>query len=287
MDKNKIRENSQFSAQRFKMLMKSDFAINKSHYLKYAICFIGVFLMFSVISSVTYYAMGKTFMSIPSIPEMETDVVSFSNVQNCNIIYLLFSLWTICIGLTIFGSLTFSSMGSQKGRIAILMQPASMLEKFILRFLIYFIGGLITLAFGFFLGLLVCQLAYNGGEQIFKIIKFFFFTSDGAWPFTIVMVLCTFLLDGIYTVGSSLWPKLSWIKTWVIVVAIQWVLGSLLISGMMSNLNLPALAIKLENYLEIIWWISISVLVILNFSCWLIAWWRFRTTQIVQRFMSK
>ncbi len=264
-----------FDGQRFLKLVKTEFTVNKGSYLKFVISTVGVFLAVAILACLCIYD-NRPVEAAESI----------SRIQAHNIIYLSISGWLICLGLTIFGSLTFSSMSSKKGRISTLMQPASMLEKYLLRMITYLFCGTLLLIAGFMTGVLVCQLVYGGGKLMMENIAFFF-TADDTTGQLIICGVILFVLFGnsLYTLGSSLWPKLSWIKTWVIVVAIQWILGLFLISGMMTSVS--GIIRILESSGQQLGWCIVCILILMNLGCWILAWWRFRNTQIVQRFMMK
>ncbi|MDE5841136.1 MAG: hypothetical protein K2H49_09470, partial [Muribaculaceae bacterium] len=92
--------------------------------------------------------------------------------------------------------------------------------------------------------------------------------------------------NSLYALGSSLWPRLSWLKTTIVVMAVQWIVAIFLMMGIFSNFNFEDF-FNFDNGEYVFLWIVICILSILNIGCWLLAWLQFRNTQIIQRFMKK
>ncbi|MDE6290486.1 MAG: hypothetical protein K2M16_03040, partial [Muribaculaceae bacterium] len=201
-------------------------------------------------------------------------------------ILLMMCFWIISIAMTIFGSLTFSSLSSKKQRISTFMLPASLSEKYLLRMLVYFVGGILTLLIGCLLAILIAQFTF-AGSAFYDILKDWNHIWDGeSFYVTMLGSIAVILGEAIYTLGSSLWPKLSWIKTWLVVMVIQWVGGIFLISGLFSGIDFAYL-VKFFDSGEVLSWTLASIMAIAIVVCWYLAWRRFRNTQIIQRFMTK
>ena len=280
---------SAFSSERFSALMKSDFTVNKGNYLKHSIAVVGVFAALASLISI------NAVIDINSLRHMEDPgrlVESTVEVRQMSYgsMYLIVSSWLLCIGLTVFGSLTFSNFSTKRQRISSLMVPASRAEKFLHRVLIYFAGGTLLLIAGFFIGLLICQIAFGGGSA--PINSFFkFLDSEFSGCITIALILAALFGNSLYALGSSLWPKLSWIKTWVVIMVIQWALTALFMILAAVNINWDALFTLMLSLDKVnVWiliWSGIALLALLNFVCWGFAWIRFKNIQIIQRFMTK
>lgn len=275
-----------FSKERFYALLKSDLTVNKGNYIKLAIATLGVFAALAFMISI------NAVMDINSLKEstglavrtIEGTIASYGSM------YLLISLWISGIGLTVLGSLTFNNFSSKRKRISALMTPASRLEKFTLRLLIYFVCGFILLILGLLLGFGICQIAFGAWVPTFNTISDFFDIEYSGYIITSI-VLMAFLGNSIYALGSALWPKLSWIKTWVIMMVIQW-------AGAIFLMILAAIDINWKDFFNFIRYFNsdnawilfscfIAILAILNIACWIFAWWRYKNTQIIQRFMTK
>lgn len=282
-------ENQTFSFPRFWQLLKSDMRIYKPKYLRIVIAAIGCFLSAAIIISI---------FAVKAYQELEIDPINASYPDKTEELrlyvgyYYLISLFILSVGMTILGSLTFSSMSSKSGRIATLMMPASMAEKFLLRFFIYFIGGILLLVVGFYIGYLELFITLPIKEALIMEIK----VPVANMPtfMKIIMVMTVFvvlnylLAYSFYTLGSALWPRTSWLKTWVV----QQVLGILsFIIGLLGFWHyLPEF---IRTYVEGVvdgeplFWVVVGAGLLLVICLWALAWWRFKTTQIVQRFMNR
>lgn len=281
-----IKNNKSFSSDRFSSLMKADLTVNKSNYIKMIIggsgVFIAIALLVSIFALIAINGVKNNTALTPEIMEgaikgyQETYAYAYSGI----------AMWVFSIGLTVLGSLTFSNLSSKIKRISTLMIPASKAEKFILNVLVYLVGGSITLTIGFFIGLGMCKIIFNGsfaGENFFHYM--FGATATG----TVITIVTLWVLFGnsIYALGSSLWPKLSWIKTWVILMVLQWIGTIVLIIFATSDISWASLFFFWEEHLALLKWTGITVLAILNIICWILAWWRYKNVQIIQRFMTK
>lgn len=286
METNSIKGNPSFSSDRFSALLKADLAVNKSNYIKLIIgasgVFIAVALLVSILAIIAINGVEHNTWMSPDLTEIAIE----NHQQTYGGAYAVISVWIFCIGLTVLGSLTFSNLSSKRKRISALMIPASKAEKFILNVLIYLVGGSLTLIIGFLLGLGLCQIAFSGGNVIYESICQFFNESSSG---TIVaaFILMALLGNSIYALGSSLWPKLSWIKTWVIIMVIQWIGTLALIILSSADISWYSFFMFWDDKLTLLKWTGISILALLNIACWVLAWMRYRNTQIVQRFMTK
>ena len=280
--------NNCFSWPRFRALMKSDFLINKGTYFKLAATVIGCFIALAILISI--FAMNdiNSFIKLNESSMVNLDfeglIKSRRYSYSCSLLVMCFFI--VSIAMTIFGSLTFSSLSSKKQRISTFMLPASLSEKYFLRMLVYFIGGLLTLFIGCLFACIIAQLTFAGSAFI-DILKDWHRIWDGeSFYITILGSIAIILGNAVYTFGSSLWPKLSWIKTWLVVMVIQWIGGIFLISGLFSGIDFSYI-VKVIDSGEVLFWIIASIFTIIIFLCWILAWRRFRQTQIIQRFMTK
>lgn len=269
-----------FSATRFGKLAKYELIVRKSSYIKLAIAALGVFIAMAILVSMPAIA------NINEIKELGRDSYELQSLQIAAwTTYMGVSMWMFCIGLTIVGSLTFSSMSSKKGRITTLMVPASIFEKYLLRFLVYIIGGTLLLAIGVMLGMAILQLSVGGLSISFESFKEFISQGDHVVLGCAIIVLMVIFGNSLYALGSSIWPKLSWIKTWIVVAVLEWVVALPMMFGLFSGFDFTRLddMVSWSGFL----WCSFTLLILLNAACWVGAWYRFRNTQIVQRFMTK
>ncbi len=286
----KIESNKAFSMERFSALLKSELSVNRGNYIKLAIAAIGVFAALAFLIS---FNAGMSIHGLKETAELTGRDMSktiMDRQTSYGTMYLAISAWIFVIGLSVLGSLTFSNFSSKKKRISSIMIPASQIEKFTLRLFTYFVCGTLLLLLGIFFGLGICQIAFGAwSPSIDAIIDFF--NMDYSGYIIVSIILAVLLSDSIYALGSSLWPKLSWIKTWVVMMVIQWAGAFFLMILAAIHINWESLFVFLDNFNKDNVWILllivVAILASLNIACWCLAWRRFRNTQIIQRFMTK
>lgn len=288
-----ISENQTFSFPRFWQLLKSDLLINQPKYIRTVAaalgCFVTVAILISVFAINDISNLSESNAGNPYLASIiETRKMTQLDLYNA-LSFMIFS-----VGVTVMGSMTFISMNSKNRRISTLMLPASMAEKFCLRFLEYGICGVMVLAIGYLSGLIVIGLSFAGFDVILKRFDSLCVvdgTHDVVWSLGIFLGLPVLLGNAFYSLGSSIWPRTSWIKTWVC----QQVIGVLfLFAGAFGLFKVVSNWINWLDKIDpssinenAILWIFVVIMLVLIAGCWALAWWRFRNTQIVQRFMKK
>lgn len=281
-------DNLRFSWPRFQALMRSDFLVNKGTYIKLAATAIGCFIALAILISIIAMNDINSFFKLneSSFSKSALEGLIQSRRYSYSSILLTLCFWIVSIAMTVFGSLTFSSLSSKKRRISTFMLPASLSEKYFQRMLVYLVGGTLTLLIGCMFAILIAQITF-AGSAFLEILKDWNHIWDGE-SFYITMLGCVSVILGnaIYTLGSSLWPKLSWIKTWLVVMVIQWIGGIFLITGLFSGIDFAYL-VKIFDSGEVLFWCITSIMAIMIIVCWYFAWRRFHNTQIIQRFMTK
>ncbi len=286
METTTMKENKYFSSERFATLAKADIAVNKSNYLKMIIGGTGVFVAVSLLVSILALIDINSLKQMSELTGRAVDEAIRIKQSTYGSTYAGLSVWIFCLGLTVLGSLTFSNLSSKRKRISALMLPASESEKFLFRLLTYLVAGSILLLIGFFIGLCICQIIFGGGWVVFDEIGGFFNQEFSGWIVS-AFILMALLGNSIYTLGSALWPKLSWIKTWVILIAIQWIGTIVMIILSSTDISWHTFFMFWADHFSLLRWTGVSLLAILNIACWVLAWLRFRNTQIIQRFMTK
>lgn len=276
-----------FSGRRFMTLLKSDFKINGSHYLKLAFAAVGCFVAISVLLSIGALSdINNLIINNPQLLDSSiTEQLIDGKRTSFGITIIVCCLIIGNILFTVFGSLTFSNLANKRERITAFMVPSSLCEKFALRALVYFGFGLITIIVGMLIAALIAQLSFGAYSNLTWIQTFF---DEGySWQVVWILTLVTLIGNAIYTLGSSLWPRLSWIKTWIVLNIVQWGFGIMLISGLFSSQDwIYTLLRYLENN-DSLTYVFITFEGLLIALCWIGAWFRYRSTQIVQLFMKK
>lgn len=281
-----IKSNTAFSSDRFMALIKADFTANKSNYIKLAIGATGVFLAIALLISIFTVMDINSHKELASMTGRVVDSAIASRQTTGGMTYFTISMWVLCIGLTVLGSLTFSNLSTKRSRISAFMIPASQTEKFVLRLLTYMVGGTLLLIIGFLIGLLICQIAFGGATAAMAEI-FEFLNQDYSCFIVAAFILMALLGNSIYALGSALWPKLSWIKTWVVCMVIQWIGTIILVIVSVADIHWFAFFNFCEQNFGFFKWGGLTILALLNIACWIFAWIRYKSTQIIQRFMTK
>lgn len=279
----KFPSNSTFSLPRFKALAKADFSLHRSDYIKLSIAVVGCFIALAILISI--YAIPEIKHIYEHSASDALAELQAASVRN-NMLSVLMSigLWLCACGLTMFGSLTFSNMSSKRKRISAIMMPASKSEKFIFRTLVYGLGGFLLLAAGMGVALLIIQICFGGAQTLGNMWSKLFDNKESVY-FAVCAVLAAICGGAIYTLGSSIWPKLSWLKTWLAVVVIEWLLGIAFIIILTSGINFAVLDALIS--IDTLFW-SIATLEVLAIAgCLILSWRRFCGMQLIQRFMKK
>lgn len=207
---------------------------------------------------------------------------------------LLFAI--ISFSFTIVGSQTFSSMSTKPKRIVTMMVPASKGEKFVSMLLVYNLIAPIMIVLSALAVDLLTSLMFlhepffikylgNLGE-LFRKIR----VED--YGLEILMGILTFVGGSMlcsmatYTLGSALWPKKSFIKTFCVLFAVQ-VFMPFFIPG-----DLPLRFIKWLSEVEwtdmnmhVLIWSGIALVYVFAGLLYWLAWRRYRSTQLIQKFM--
>lgn len=189
----------------------------------------------------------------------------------------IYSVYALCFAIS--ASFMFSTLTTRASRISTFMLPASMLEKFLVRFTTYFVLFALCFIFAMACGEATRELVNPGTTSLFALAKALIKEADnGIFTYYAFYAISGALTShATYTLGSALWPKHSFIKTAVVYMALSLLLVSVI----------PFTTTKffVNGVFELEW-----MNVVYNFAIaivfYALAWWRFSTTQIVQRFMS-
>lgn len=252
-----------FSMQRFAALLKTYFIENGKTLGLYTATLIGLTMLVG-------YFCGHTISGDANIGNINEGSLALM------IMYVMFAGM---FGVAISASLTFSSLQTRASRIATLMVPASMLEKFLVRIVVY----LFAFAFCFIVAVLCgegVRILFSGNNSITMFSALAEIITLKNSLYVIASVLTTY---GFYALGSAMWPKYSFFKSFVVQIILQIILGSIMLSYVLTH---PHFMVVHNDQIEVCdSWLLIALqfaFVILFFG---LAWWRFSKTQIVQRFM--
>jgi hypothetical protein len=196
----------------------------------------------------------------------------------------LIGMYIFCVitmGTALSSSLMFSTMQDKAGRIGTLMLPASHVEKFAVRTTVYLILYIITATIVIFIGEGVRYLCapqdYVGCLDILKVLRDETFLKY-AWLILSSSVVSS---HAIFTLGSILWPRKSFLKTYAVMVAIQIAIAIIVPISIVGDYFNSITGIDIESYK--IWMYLFSLAYSAVF--YVIAFILFRRAQVIQRFM--
>ena len=191
------------------------------------------------------------------------------------------------IGCALSASFIMEPMSSKTGRIYALMLPATSFEKYFVRWFIYTIGYLVVY---YFLFLLVDVMRVCVFSVIYPEIDIITFINPYAEivalrdevPLGFVVSLYL-LLQSIFVLGSSLWPKYAFLKTFT-AYTILGMAFSAFFAGIMNLFNRPGnsyiMPVLSEDTLFLI--ATCGVMMVTLFFWWL-AYKRFKEMEVVNR----
>ena len=199
----------------------------------------------------------------------------------------------------IVASLAFRKLTSKTGRIEMLTSPSSMFEKYLVNTMIY--------VFGYIVAFFICaqladltrvivllpfkgeHLMVPGPISFLNLIPdaadgFGFGTAapgnPGMW-FAINMGIGLLAGPGLFLLGSVLWPRLSWLKTFAAIYGIQTIFGITIMLVAMNIKDMEAVGYWVMNHLEQIM-IAMTVLsVLMTILYWGLSWYLFKRKDVV------
>lgn len=202
------------------------------------------------------------------------------------------------IALAISASFMFENLSTKRKKIAMLMTPGTMFEKYLVRFLIYIVGTTILFFAGCiiadFIRYVIFSIAYSGAKidvihmidflDAFDIIISLKFQFEG-----ILMYLSSALFGAsLFALGSSVWPRLSFVKTFGAISAFGFVatITIILCAVTYSSGELPLIVFVLKSLFEdedIIFNLISICMVIFSIFNFTLAYFRLKETEIIQR----
>lgn len=258
-----------FSFNRFASLTRLHIIEHRKGLLAGALCAVGVLVLLGIFFSREVNTRGEVYL--------------FSWL-----FYLLFTLF-VCIS----GSLTFSAYKNKNGRIQAMMIPATNTEKYTMHIVVYNLLADIVFVLGFFVADLLRAVMSDSNTLISQIYYDTPLYYD-CKPQTINILICVFIAlilllllnQSLYTLGSALWPRQSFVKTF----------GALFVLQMIFSFTAPLWSVDLvfdgiETFVEshngylIFASIATGVAIIIGLIYYA-TFVRFKRLQVVQRFLN-
>lgn len=214
------------------------------------------------------------------------------------ILWLVYA-WISAIVMQITGSLTFSCMSTKSKRIANLMLPARQSEKFFGNCLIYVVGGNLALILSLILADSLSAMIFGfapGWYYLPQNLDFSEIIAEMPYACNFIAIcvlgLLFFYLMGqsIYVLGSAWWPRKSFLKTFVAIMALQIIIPIITPWGLLAhsasdlikwidNCQIPS------SYAIAAAWSILMLAYAVLAGVYALAWHRYKRLEIVKRFL--
>ncbi len=264
-----------FSFPRFRKLLATDLTANVKQYSLWLGLIVGIIaalVVIAIMSNTDTITNTKYFYYS----------VSFSDPVAAFMIFIFY--FGLFITTAIAASLTMHNFAEKGSRINALMLPATQLEKFLSRWLIFVPGFLAIYLLSFQVIewiRVVAEMAIFGSDANIKSINVItlLLPDDIDGP---VVILGLMIVQSVFLLGSTIWPKNSMVKTVCAIgiislamtifhiLCIQMLLGT----GSSYSLNLT------DAQEEFLAWATVCLLTLANY---IIAYYRYKEIELIQR----
>lgn len=283
--------NNTFNIKRFGLVIRKDLMENWKRYMLLLLTMLGITAIVLTIPSLEYYSSLERYGHI------------YSNLNHDLLTYLSFTFGAFGI---LFASTFMNPMNSKTKRGAYLINPSSMLEKYLSRWLIITIGYIIAfftiLWIADMLRVGLCAARHPDLEVNFLDYTKLIFTGDNSWKhhefvfekeLFIILISTYFLFQSLFILGSTCWEKASFIKTFTAGAVIQlaytllcrWAIllfyGNL--RGFENVLNSFEPANRNNISLEQAVISAACVISVFTLTNWILAFFRLRESEIIKR----
>lgn len=210
----------------------------------------------------------------------------------------VFLLIVFIWGLWGFGGLsasfTMERMKSKTSRTSMLMVPATPFEKFFSRWfvftVVYLVVFLISYKLADYTRVLIYSLAYPEKDFIAPVAlshlvgdeKYYTLCNTGL-QFG-ALIAGYFFVQSLFVLGSSIWPKNSFLKTFAagtVIVMVYFLVGILMSKILLENGQYYSGGIFESK--DTIWWIIIVAGIFFALVNWTLAYFRFKESEIINR----
>ena len=196
--------------------------------------------------------------------------------------------------IMIVASMAFRKLTSKTGRIDMMTSPSSTLEKFLVNGVVYILGFFVSF-------LILAQLAdltriavmHIFGFQGFipGVINFTNLGSDFIFglgsslfngPMAVTYAWCSLLAtSGIYLLGSVMWPRLSLLKTFAAIYAVEFVLGVLGVIFIFAFSDMESVGMWVIEHRDGFMPLMMTFMVIQLILGWGLAWYLFKHKDVI------
>lgn len=264
-----------FELKRFFLTLKHDFVTERRSLAGKMLAMLGVFILLNLLFAYVFNEIGSDALNAGSIARSVTNYIVAS---------VFWALGASCVT---------ANMTSPRKRINAIMLPASHMEKYFTRILIWCVGTGVISLLCVELSDLVVRALYRGTPALSNWPMFTgMFQADmkmnGFMLFTTVLMSM-----GIYTLGATFWPKNAFLKTFLFQMIAQLVF-SLLLTAMVSSLQNEIMAAIAENAtmldghnslirLPQIWSMIPWLQLFISLFCFTVGYFRMRESEVIER----
>ena len=199
--------------------------------------------------------------------------------------------WLFWLFGCLAASMTMEKMKRKTSRLSYLMEPVTPFEKYFARWITYTVIYMILFFIIFILADLLRVLILTACYPSIKTIRLAdlrelfddvnFLSRGSHWVFAIVCLY--FFTQSCFTLGSSIWPKNSFVKTLVAGVVIA--LGYSLVIGLAGKALLDGKTVNIGRDLEDSQAACILSCIMIFFTLfnWVLGYFRFKEAEIIER----
>jgi len=265
-----------FSFPRFGKLLATDLTANIKKYSLWLGLITGIIAALVVIAIMS----NKHSITDPEYSYYSSTVYS-DPVASFMIFIFHFGLF---ITTAIAASLTMQNLADKGSRINALMLPATQLEKFLSRWLIFVPGFLVI----YLLSFQVIDWIRVGSEMMIfgtdarirsiNVLKLVL-TEEAGQP---IVIWGLMIVQSVFTLGSVIWPKNSMVKTVCAtgIISLALIIFDILCLQMLLDTNSSYSFHLTETQAETLAWTVISLLTLVNY---IIAYYRYKEIELIQR----
>lgn len=208
---------------------------------------------------------------------------------------LIVFIWALWIFGCLSASFTMEKMKSKTSRTSVLMTPATPFEKFFSRWMVFTVVFLVVYLLSYKLAdytrVYVFSLIYPEKDYITAVDLSHlvgktpdYYTLFGTSQQFLTVIASYFFGQSLFVLGSSIWPKNAFLKTFsaIAIIATAYFsvaafLGKLLFKH--KNVSFIGGSISDETFL----WLSIAVFMFFALLNWALAYFRFKESEIINR----
>lgn len=241
-------------------------------------------------SAIGIYGVLALFMILGNIIHGDDDFTGVIMLRY-TFVYIVFSF-----GGIIVASLAFRGLKTKTGRIELLTSPSSTFEKFLVNTVIYVLGFIVAFPICAQLADLtrILILLPWGEFDVPGPINFVntihqFASQEELWDCStrvwleVGMYVGALAAPGLYLLGSILWPRLSFLKTFAALYAAEFVVFILAMIGISMFTDMQSFALWIAEHVTqsgmMMWFALFGIVQLVVY--WALAWWLWKRKDVI------